>query len=238
MSNDRHLTTRRTATWMALFLTGSWGGIASADETITCASDNNRYRHCPTSTHGYVTMVRQLSSSPCQQGKTWDYDRRGIWVDDGCRAKFRIESGDHSGDHSKDSSKDAKVAAGVILGAAILGAVLNNNKDHDDGDRYDPDSKYNDDAYHGSRHTSYVPGWLVGTFRGHNPLYNTDVVMSIQEDGRVRADANGQIVTGYINDERLHVGNVVFDISRTRGGFVTSQEGNRENEVVYHRTRD
>ncbi|HRD65938.1 MAG TPA: DUF3011 domain-containing protein [Candidatus Competibacter sp.] len=234
MSNDRHLTARRTTTWMALFLTTSWGGIASADETVVCASDNNRYRHCPTSTHGYVTMVRQLSNSLCQQGKTWDYDRRGIWVDDGCRAKFRIESDDRS----KDSSKDAKVAAGVILGAAILGAVLSNNKDHDDGDHYDSDSKYNDDAYHGSRHTSYVPEWMVGTFRGHNPLYNADVVMTIQENGRVRADANGQIVTGYINDERLHVGNAIFDINRVRGGFVTSQEGNRQNEVVYRRTRD
>ena len=231
INNDKHLKTRYLATWIALFLTASWGGIASADETVTCASDNNRYRHCATSTHGYVTMVHQLSNSPCQQGKTWDYDRRGIWVDDGCRAKFRIESDDHS----KDSSKDAKVAAGVILGAAILGAVLSNNKDHDDNNHYDSDSKYNDDAYHGSRHTSYVPGWMVGTFHGHNTLYDTDVVMTIQENGQVRANANGQTINGYINDERLHVGNIIFDINRIRGGFVTSQEGKRENEVIYRR---
>ncbi|MEI2770230.1 MAG: DUF3011 domain-containing protein [Candidatus Competibacter sp.] len=227
MSNDRHLTTRRTATWMALFLTGSWGGIASADETITCASENNQYQHCRTASHGYVTMTRQLSGSPCRQGQTWDYDRRGIWVDDGCRAEFRVESSEH---HSKDSSKDAKVAAGVIIGAAILGALVN-NKDHDDA------YKYNDDKYHGSRHTSYVPGWMVGTFHGYNPMYGADVVMTIREDGRVTADANGQAITGYINDERLHVGNVIFSISRSRDGFITSQEGDRHNEVVYRRSR-
>jgi hypothetical protein len=44
-------------------------------------------------------------------------------------------------------------------------------------------------------------------------------------------------ITGYINDERLHAGNAIFNISRTRDGFVTSQEGERHNEVVYRRTR-
>lgn len=228
MRNQRSLSIPRLATWIALILTASWG-VAHADETVTCSSENNQYRQCATSTHGYVTMVRQLSNSPCRQGQTWDYDRRGIWVDDGCRAEFRVESSSpHAKDHDKDNSRDAKVAAGVILGAAILGALVN-NKDHDDA------YKYNDENYHGSRHTSYVPRWMVGTFHGYNPMYGADVVMTIRENGRVTADTHGQTITGYVNDERLHVGNVIFDIDRTRDGFITSQEGDRHNEVIYRR---
>ena len=33
-------------------------------------------------------MVNQRSGSPCRQGYSWGYDRRGIWVDHGCRADF------------------------------------------------------------------------------------------------------------------------------------------------------
>lgn len=33
-------------------------------------------------------MVNQRSGSPCTQGRTWGYDKSGIWVDRGCRADF------------------------------------------------------------------------------------------------------------------------------------------------------
>jgi hypothetical protein len=145
-------------------------------------------------------------------------------VDDGCRGEFRVESGEHD----KRASKDAKVAAGVLVGAAILGALVN-NKDHKD------DHKYQDDNYYGPRHSSYVPNWMVGTFRGYNPMYGAEVVMTIREDGRVSADANGQTISGYVNDEDLHVGDTIFDIDRTREGFITSQKGDRHNEVRYRR---
>jgi hypothetical protein len=35
-------------------------------------------------------MVNQRSGSPCKQGYSWGYDRRGIWVDRGCRADFVV----------------------------------------------------------------------------------------------------------------------------------------------------
>jgi hypothetical protein len=33
-------------------------------------------------------LSRQLSDSACIQGKTWGWDRKGVWVSDGCRAEF------------------------------------------------------------------------------------------------------------------------------------------------------
>ena len=61
-------------------------------QSITCSSDNGRRNYCPVDTRGGVRMVRQRSGSPCQQRSTWGYDRRGIWVDRGCRADFVINS--------------------------------------------------------------------------------------------------------------------------------------------------
>jgi Protein of unknown function (DUF3011) len=62
-------------------------------QSITCSSDNGKRNYCPVNTSGGVRMVRQRSGSPCQQGSTWGYDRRGIWVDRGCRADFVVRSG-------------------------------------------------------------------------------------------------------------------------------------------------
>jgi hypothetical protein len=36
-----------------------------------------------------VQLVRQLSLAPCNQGSSWGYDARGVWVSRGCRADFR-----------------------------------------------------------------------------------------------------------------------------------------------------
>jgi Protein of unknown function (DUF3011) len=66
---------------------------AMAQQVVTCSSDNGRRNFCPVDTRGGVTMVRQRSGSACRQGSTWGYDRRGIWVDRGCRADFQINTG-------------------------------------------------------------------------------------------------------------------------------------------------
>jgi hypothetical protein len=55
---------------------------------VTCASDDGRRHLCPVDTAGGVRMTNQRSGSPCVQGSTWGFNRRGIWVDRGCRADF------------------------------------------------------------------------------------------------------------------------------------------------------
>ena len=65
---------------------------ASAQQVITCSSDNGKRNYCPANTQGGVSMQRQRSDARCQQGYSWGYDRRGIWVDRGCRADFRINT--------------------------------------------------------------------------------------------------------------------------------------------------
>lgn len=58
--------------------------------TFVCESVDGQPRYCRTDTRGGVRLIRQLSKSKCYEGRTWGYDRGGVWVTDGCRAKFEI----------------------------------------------------------------------------------------------------------------------------------------------------
>ena len=55
---------------------------------VRCESTNQRYRHCRADTEGGVQLYRQFSKNACRYQKTWGHDRRGVWVDGGCRAEF------------------------------------------------------------------------------------------------------------------------------------------------------
>ncbi len=69
-----------------------------------CASDNGRRNFCPADTDGGVEMVRKRSDASCDYGSSWGYEPRGVWVDRGCRADFRIGGG--RGDRDRDRSAD------------------------------------------------------------------------------------------------------------------------------------
>ena len=69
---------------------GSHPGMA--ERAIACSSDNGKRHYCDVDTRGGVTMVRQRSDAGCEEGYSWGYDRRGIWVDHGCRADFSIDA--------------------------------------------------------------------------------------------------------------------------------------------------
>ena len=59
-----------------------------AQGVVTCASNNGKRIYCQADTSRGVQLSRQNSQSACIQGQTWGWDRRGIWVDRGCRADF------------------------------------------------------------------------------------------------------------------------------------------------------
>lgn len=75
---------------------GRWRGEGRGEEhheggyAVTCASEDGRRKYCEADTHDGVRMVRQISGAPCRMNETWGFDRRGIWVDRGCRAEFQI----------------------------------------------------------------------------------------------------------------------------------------------------
>ena len=212
-----------TATGLYFFATPS-----SADYTVICESRNNQYQRCPLSQPGYVTIKSQLSRGGCQQGRSWDFDRREVWVDDGCRAEFHVNTY-NSNRNNSGSNTGAKVA-GVVIGAAILGAMVNNANHKDD-------QRYTDNNYQGGRHSSYVPNWMVGEFEGYNPQYGVDVRLTIYADGRAKAASDGQRFDGWVNNGELHMEGSIFNLIQVRNGFETSQVGDRHNVVRYNRIR-
>lgn len=59
-------------------------------EVVTCNSKNNKYKQCPIRITGHAELIRQKSGSACRFNKSWGYDRRGIWVNKGCRGDFAV----------------------------------------------------------------------------------------------------------------------------------------------------
>ena len=57
---------------------------------ITCSSNNGKRNWCNVGNSRDAQLVRQISGSPCVRGDTWGIDQRGLWVDRGCRADFRV----------------------------------------------------------------------------------------------------------------------------------------------------
>ena len=57
---------------------------------MTCSSDDMHRHFCAVDTTGGVQMVHQKSEAKCIQDRTWGFDKRGIWVDRGCRAEFEV----------------------------------------------------------------------------------------------------------------------------------------------------
>jgi hypothetical protein len=69
-------------------------------QTVRCESTDNRTKYCNADTRYGVRLWRQISRSPCQEGRSWGVTRDRIWVSRGCRADFRV--GDRGGTYYRD----------------------------------------------------------------------------------------------------------------------------------------
>jgi hypothetical protein len=72
--------------------------------SATCESFNNRRQECPMDTGGRVWIIRQVSDSPCIEGRTWGKGRNSVWVSEGCRAVFASD-GEHTSRGSRQPSE-------------------------------------------------------------------------------------------------------------------------------------
>jgi hypothetical protein len=64
------------------------------DQRIRCESDDGRERYCAVDAAGGVRLARTVSRAPCIEGQSWRWDRRGIYVRNGCRADFDVRGSD------------------------------------------------------------------------------------------------------------------------------------------------
>lgn len=68
---------------------GGWEGDNGGIRTIECSSRNYRPERCNIQVRSSVSIDRVLGGE-CILGRTWGWDRNGIWVNDGCRGRFRV----------------------------------------------------------------------------------------------------------------------------------------------------
>jgi hypothetical protein len=77
---------------------------AAFAERMRCASVDYKYEYCRTDRPvRWARIARRYSKRPCIEGRTWGYDRRGIWVNNGCDADFDFRMRD---DRDRDRDRD------------------------------------------------------------------------------------------------------------------------------------
>ncbi|TWI02774.1 Protein of unknown function (DUF3011) [Luteimonas cucumeris] len=71
------------------------GGGSQPGQRIRCESVNNRSQICQTPWTGPSRLVRQLSGSACDEGRTWQSQRGQVYVGGGCRGEFEAAPTGH-----------------------------------------------------------------------------------------------------------------------------------------------
>lgn len=182
---------------------------AAADETLRCGSRGFGYRYCRAYTDGRVRLVRQISLARCRQGDSWGYDNRGVWVDRGCEAEFRV------GRDGGGSSKGENIAAGAAVGLALAAIIAASRERHKQED---------------------VASWTVGTFRGFDSVENADVEVTITPGGSVDGRAGEKEFTGRFESGRLDAGRYRFRVERSGNGFMATDENDSSHRVTFRRS--
>ena len=68
---------------------GNWGEGGDRNRIVECNSIRYRPARCNVQVFAGVQIDRVLGGE-CIAVRTWGWDRGGIWVDGGCRARFCI----------------------------------------------------------------------------------------------------------------------------------------------------
>jgi hypothetical protein len=64
--------------------------FSAAQRSVTCEANNDNRKYCGSFGDASIRIDRQISGSPCIEGRSWGVDRQGLWVEQGCRAVFLI----------------------------------------------------------------------------------------------------------------------------------------------------
>lgn len=89
---EEHVSRLRLLRLAAALLLASGVATEATADTLRCRSRDYRYAFCSTPFPVRRATVRDRKSDrPCILGRTWGYERNGIWVDHGCDAEFDVD---------------------------------------------------------------------------------------------------------------------------------------------------
>jgi hypothetical protein len=85
----------RASALFLLAIAGACSASASepvADEgtIVVCTSTAGERKSCPADTSAGVTLVESMGPGGCELGVSWGWDQNGVWVAEGCNAKFSL----------------------------------------------------------------------------------------------------------------------------------------------------
>jgi hypothetical protein len=199
-------------------------GPVLADGQIECTSEGYRYRYCRVDTDNSVRLAHQQSKSSCDFGRGWGYDRRGIWVDNGCSAIFEYgygSGGDRGRGRDRDRNDTGKIVAGVAA-IAILGAIASS---HERSDRHRDDDNWRD----------RVPGWAVGSFSGNDRLSGMEIDVNVDPNGRIGGYYGHRSLDGQFDGDRAYLGGRGYSAYATRDGFQLVADDDRRTVIDFYR---
>ena len=215
---------RRRTVAVAIALSAGLVGVVQEGTAreVTCESQHSRHAYCPTGPHGAVRVMQSYGRPECIEGRSWGTDSNGIWVDQGCYAKFYVEE---PGSSSSDRHRE-KAIAGAALGALVVGALIAGS--HSQRENAAPPVTSNPP----------VSPAQVGRFQGYNIKYRADITLDVESSGRVYYYASGQQAPGWIRDNRIVFDNgTSYFVENTGSGFVLRRDGEPDNVVAFHRVR-
>ena len=62
-----------------------------------------------------MSLIRQLGNDRCEQGSSWGYTDRGIWVDRGCRGEFGLYYRATGDNWDNDKARFARLDPGTVV---------------------------------------------------------------------------------------------------------------------------
>lgn len=202
---------------------------------ITCDSDDFQLVRCPIKNEG-ARLLKQISASSCKRDRDWGYDRKGIWVDNGCAAEFLVTK--ESGSSSKDDKAAAALLGGLLLGALVVSAMdetppSNNSNNNSNNNNWNANNNtgVNTASSWGNNNnvntqSIVIPNWAVGSYRGRNPISQVREEIIITRDGLVRVVRQGQSFAGsWLNNAEFAIGPDIYRVSRGEGSLILTMNG-------------
>lgn len=193
------------------------------DNRITCESTNGDYNYCRVDTGNNVRLVNKLSLRDCQEGSSWGYDNRGIWVDRGCRAEFAY------GRSGGGSAAGAAVAGGIIGGIILAGVLASRNNRH-------KETASTGGGSASQLPSSSVPKWLVGNWSAVSRGAQYPFV-NVFADGSIWTSSSGDDFdpSGSYYDGALQINNREYRVTRDGSSFTLRPANSDNTQDVYER---
>lgn len=234
---------------------------AYAGDFIRCESVGDRYRFCRARTRGRVRIDRRLSDARCDLGRTWGYERDGVWVRDGCRAVFEIggyrpyyrddydsydDRRDRDDDKGFSNGETAAIALGALVGGAVLGSLANQNSAGSPPQPPPQNSRppsYQTGSPDGSGGFAYehdyergrVPSWLVGQFQGQSAVYRTPLQLTVYSDGTAFIGSGKTRDEGAYRNGQIEIAGRSYTVSQQGSGVTLREVNNARNELRFTR---